>query len=298
MIGRRVFVLGTMGALGGCASAARTFSSAPYLAVRTQSMDDLETLPPPEHKLYTAVFAFLDETGQHKPNQNFAEYSFAVTQGGTSILINALHEAGNGKWFEVLERARLTDLLQERQIIRANRLEFPGPDGKPLPPVGPLLNAGSLFEGGIIGYDSDLITGGAGASYLGIGGDVKYRKDNVQVYMRTVSVINGEILTSVVANKTIYSVALQGSIFRFVGFNKLLQAEAGLTTNEPVELAVKQAIELGVYATIMEGCLAHIWSFADPAKQAALLKAYMKTRGGMVDPALLKKIPPPAKVTS
>ena len=281
MLTRRFALCGVL-AMAGCSSAARTFSTPPSLAVHTSSLEDLLHLPPPRQKLFVAVFSFLDQTGQHKPNQTFADYSFAVTQGATSILVNALHDAGSGVWFTVLERNRLSDLLQERQIIRANRIEYPGPDGKPLPQVGPLLNAGIILEGGIIGYDADLVTGGIGANYLGIGGNVQYRKDTVSIYMRAVSVLSGEVLTSVVANKTIYSIAVDASIFRFVGFNKLLQAEAGFTTNEPVQLAVKQAIELGVFATIMEGALKNYWGFEDAAKQAALLQAYLETRDGTV----------------
>ena len=296
MITRRLALLSLSSlSLSGCVSLSRMFSAPPTLAVRTKALDDLLTLPPPSHKLYTAVFAFLDETGQHKPNQNFAEYSFAVTQGATSVLINSLLDAGGGTWFNVLERSRLADLLQERQIIRANRIEYSGPDGQRLAPLGPLLDAGFIFEGGIIGYDANVLTGGIGANYLGIGGDVQYSEDTVSIYMRTVSVLNGEVLTSVVANKTIYSVALQGSIFRYVGFNKLLQAEGGITTNEPVELAVTDAVQLGVYATIMEGCLKHLWSFADPVQQQALLTAYLTERNGNVpETAAAKKAAPAA----
>ena len=278
---RRTLLAGLL-ALGGCSSAARTFGTAPSLASREASLDDLTDLPLPRQKLYVGVFAFLDQTGQHKPSQNFADYSFAVTQGATSILINALHDAGSGAWFHVLERNRLPDLLQERQIIRANRIEFPAQDGRPLPPLGPLLNAGIVLEGGIIGYDSNLITGGVGANYLGIGASVQYQKDTVSIYLRAVSVLSGEILTSVTAEKTIYSVSVDASIFRFVGFNKLLQAEGGFSTNEPVNLCVKQAIELGVYATIMEGALKGYWAFADESKQKKLLEDYETTRGGLV----------------
>jgi curli production assembly/transport component CsgG len=283
-VNRRSVLAGLL-ALGGCASTARTFSAAPSLATQTSSLKDLLTLPPPRQRLYVGIFAFLDQTGQHKPanpTQNFADYSFAVTQGATSILINALHDAGAGAWFHVLERNRLPDLMQERQIIRANRIEFPAADGKPMAPLGPLLNAGIILEGGIIGYDSATVTGGIGANYLGIGANTQYSKDTVSIYVRAVSVLTGEILTSVTADKTIYSVSLDGSIFKFVGFNKLLQAEGGFSTNEPVTLCVKQAIELGLYATIMEGALRGLWSFADEARQQQLLDDYAKTRGGIV----------------
>lgn len=280
MLSRRSALGGGLFLLAGCSSAAQTFSIPPSLSNRTRSLDDLVNLPPPRDRLDTAVFAFLDQTGQHKPNQNFAEYSFAVTQGATALLTKALHDAGSGSWFRVLERNRIGDVLQERQIIRANRIEYAGPDGKSLPPLTPLLNAGTIMEGGIIGYDSDLITGGLGANYLGIGGNVQYRRDTVAISLRVVSTLTSEVLTDVEANKTIYSAQIEGSIFKFVSFNKLLQAEGGVTTNEPVTLCVNQAIELAVYAMIMEGTIKGYWGFADKAREKQLVEDYVKTRGG------------------
>jgi curli production assembly/transport component CsgG len=288
VLSRRSALAGLL-TLGGCSSAARTFATGPSLSARTRSLDDLLRLPPPRMRLDTAVFAFLDQTGQHKPNQNFAEYSFAVTQGATSLLIKALHDAGYGRWFRVVERNRIGDVLQERQIIRANRIEYAGPNGAKLPPLAPLLNAGSIMEGGIIGYDSDMITGGLGANYLGIGANTQYRRDTVSVSLRVVSTLTSEVLTDVEANKTIYSAELQGSIFKFVGFNKLLQLEGGFTTNEPVTLCVNQAIELAVYATIMEGTIKGYWDFADTVRGQQLVAEYLKTRGGVMPQAPAKR---------
>ena len=265
-------------AVGGCSQA---FSEHPTLAAKTQSLDDLLTLPPPRTRLDTAVFRFLDQTGQHKPNDTFAEYSFAVTQGGTNLLIKALHDAGAGSWFRVVERSNIGDLLQERQIVRANRIQYAGPKGV-VRPLGPLLNAGTIFEGGIVGYDTNIVTGGAGANYLGIGASVQYRKDTVTVALRTVSTLTGEVLTAVEVSKTIFSTLLDASIFKFVDFNKLLQVEVGFSTNEPVTICVTQAVELAVYATIMEGALKGYWSFADQAVQARLTADYIKTRGGIM----------------
>jgi len=150
-----------------------------------------------------------------------------------------------------------------------------------LPPLGPLLNAGTIFEGAIVGYDSNLVTGGIGANYLGVGASTQYQKDTVTVSLRVVSTLTGEILTAVDTTKTIYSVLVDASVFKFVGFNKLLQAEGGFSTNEPVTLCVTQAIELAVYATIMEGTLKDYWGFADKAAQAKLTAAYVKTRDGV-----------------
>lgn len=272
---------GAMAALGGCSSTASMFSAAPSLQTRTQSLEDLLKLPPPRDRLDTAVFRFLDQTGQHKPNDTFAEYSFAVTQGATNLLIKSLHDAGSGSWFRVIERANVGDLLQERQIIRANRIEYAGPKGAVMP-LAPLLNAGTILEGAIIGYDANTVSGGVGANYLGIGGNVQYRKDTVVVSLRAVSTLTGEVLTAITTTKTIYSTLIEASIFKFVDFNKLLQVEVGYSTNEPVTICVTQAIELAVYATIMEGALKGYWGFADEAAQAKLTEEYLKTRGGQL----------------
>jgi curli production assembly/transport component CsgG len=244
-------------------------------------LEDLLKLPPPKARLDAAVFRFLDQTGQHKPNDNFAEYSFAVTQGATNLMIKAMHDAGAGSWFRVIERANIGDLLQERQIIRANRIEYAKP-GSPPQVLAPLLNAGIIFQGAIVGYDSNTVTGGAGANYLGIGASIQYRKDTVTVALRAVSTLTGEVLTAVECSKTVFSTLLDASIFKFVDFNKLLQVELGFSTNEPVTLCVTQAIELAVYATIMEGALKGYWGFEDDAAQARLTEDYLKTRGGQL----------------
>jgi curli production assembly/transport component CsgG len=286
-LSRRALMSSALLALGGCASLSTAFSSAPSVsvAVGTKSLDDLLALPPPAHRLDVAVFRFLDQTGQHKPNQSFADYSFAVTQGGTNLLIKALHDAGSGSWFRVLERANVNDLLQERQIIRANRIEYTGPNKQPLPDLAPLLNAGLILEGGIVGYDSNAVTGGIGANYLGIGASTQYSKDTVTVSLRAISTLTGEVLTAVETSKTIYSVLFDGSVYKFVGFNKLLQAEAGFSTNEPVTICVTQAIELAVYSTIMEGALQRQWGFADATVQKTLTNEYLQSLGYRVDAA-------------
>ncbi len=257
---------------------ARLLSESPSMGTRTSTNDALRTLPPPAQRLFTAVFAFPDQTGQHKPNDNYADYSFAVTQGGSSILISALKDAGEGSWFTVLERARLGDLLQERQIIRANREEDAVRSHRAMQPLGPLLNAGLIMQGGIIGYDTNVLTGGAGATFLGIGGSTQYRRDNVAIYLRAVSVLSGEVLVAVTTEKTIYSVGLSGSVNKYVGFNKLLQAELGFTTNEPGQLAVRQAIELAVRSVVIEGAEHGYWRFADPGAGKKLIDQYVAER--------------------
>jgi curli production assembly/transport component CsgG len=77
----------------------------------------VETLPGPKRRITVGIYEIKDQTGQHKPNDNFAEYSRAVTQGSESILIDVLKSAGKGTWFRVMERSSLKNLLQERNIF-------------------------------------------------------------------------------------------------------------------------------------------------------------------------------------
>jgi curli production assembly/transport component CsgG len=239
----------------------------PILTPASPIAQDLENLPRPKRKLDIAVYQFPDLTGKNEPNDNVAVFSRAVTQGGAHFVVDALQRAGQGRWFTVDERGSLNDLLQERQLVKATRNDFEGDNARPLPPI---RFAGLLVEGGIIAFDGNVMTGGAGANYLNIGGNVNYRRDTVTVAMRVVSVQTGEILTSVTTTKTVYSIGVQANVYQFVSVNKLLQAEAGITKTEPTQLAVRQAIDLAVYATVMQGAQKRLWSFAGPEGRTLL----------------------------
>lgn len=246
----------------------------------TGSYGRLVALPPPVNKITVGVYNYEDQTGQFKPSASTTvqqTLSRAVTQGATSVLVKALHDAGDRSWFKVVERSRIQNLLKERQIIREmyQRHEGRTPTTAELPSV---LFADMLFEGGVIGYDSNTKTGGAGARYLGIGGSTRYKEDTVTVYLRAVSVKTGEVLMSVTSKNQIASVSLQVDTFRFVSFKNLLEAEAGYTSNEPGLLALEHAIEDGVYALIMEGIALGYWEMTDKSIQNRYLASYRDER--------------------
>lgn len=221
--------------------------------VLSKSNEALRSLPEPEEKIVAAVYRFRDQTGQYKPSDRVASWSTAVTQGATSILIKAMEDSG---WFTAIERESISNLLNERQIIQNIRQQHSGGQVSPLPP---LLFAGVMLEGGIIGYDTNIITGGAGARYLGIGGSSKYRKDQVTIYLRAVSTQSGRILKTVHTSKSILSQQLESGVFKFVDTNKLLEAETGYTYNEPPVMAVTEAIDEAVKKLVLEGIEEGLW---------------------------------------
>jgi curli production assembly/transport component CsgG len=206
-----------------------------------------------------AVYGFQDKTGQRKSTQNIASLSSAVTQGGESYLIKALQDVGNGRWFNVVERVGLDNLIKERQMIRQQREQYQGKDAKPLPPM---INAGMIIEGSIVGYDSNTTTGGAGMRVFGIGASTQYQSDTVTVSVRSVSVLTGEVLTTVTVTKTVLSYMDKLTVMRFIndGTNAL-ESELGGSINESINRATSVAIQAAVVDTIREGVRKGHWSF-------------------------------------
>jgi hypothetical protein len=162
----------------------------------------------------------------------------------------------------VVERVGLDNLVKERQLIRNQREVY---EGKYARPLKPMTVAGIVIEGGIIGYDSNIRSGGNGARFLGIGGSQQYRVDEVVISMRIVSVNSGEVLLTNAVSKTIYSTQHNVGVLRFVDAGtKALELENGAALNEPTTYAVRVAIEQAVYDMIVEGEKKGLWRYKKP----------------------------------
>lgn len=230
----------------------------------TPATKNLVNLPAPAEQIVVGVYKFKDQTGQYKPTEIGSTFSTAVTQGATSILIKALEDS---KWFIPIERENLSNLLNERNIIRSTRQEYAQNTNTKDTPLTPLLFAGVLLEGGIVSYDSNIITGGFGARYFGAGGSTQYRQDRISIYLRLVSTSSGKILNTVYVSKTILSQSVDASLFRYVKLKRILEVETGFTRNEPVQLAVTEAIEKAVEGLIVEGIKDKIWQVKANTKE-------------------------------
>jgi curli production assembly/transport component CsgG len=253
------------GTLSGCATIDMTASKEEPVALTpreslTTKIPQLDGPP-----MTIAVYGFTDKTGQMKPNDRLAVFSKAVTQGSEVFLIKALQDSKN--WFKVVERVGLDNLIKERQLIRNQREVYEGKDARPLKPM---TVAGIMIEGGIIGYDSNIRSGGNGARFLGIGGSQQYRVDEIVISLRLVSVNSGEVLISNAVSKTIYSTQHNVGVLRFVDAGtKALELENGQALNEPTTYAVRVAIEQAVYDMIIEGEKKGLWRFKKPIAQTA-----------------------------
>ncbi|MBB5212439.1 CsgG/HfaB family protein [Microbulbifer hydrolyticus] len=228
------------------------------LTPRNDTYRDLLNLPQPKGKILAAVYNFRDQTGQYKPAPA-SSFSTAVTQGAASMLMNVLNESG---WFIPLEREGLQNLLTERKIIRAALAKPDAPENNLMLPS--LVAANILLEGGIVAYDTNIRTGGAGARYFGIGADEQYRVDQITVNLRAVDIRSGRVLHSVLTSKTVYSKAISADVFRYVKFKRLLEIELGTTTNEPAQLALLSAMESAVIHLIGQGIVNNSWALQNP----------------------------------
>ncbi|RZQ54406.1 transporter [Pseudoalteromonas phenolica] len=239
--------------ISACSSIERLIPPSINTAIKieeSETFKELKALPKPIGAIPVSVYAFRDQTGQYKPQANISSFSTAVTQGATSILMQALSDSD---WFLPVEREGLQNILTERKITRASNKNNAQAE---LPP---LTTAKIILEGGIISYDSNIKTGGFGAEYFGIGSSELYREDVISVYMRAIDVRTGQVLVSVSTSKTVLSTEARAGFFRYVSFKRLAEAEAGYTSNEPMHICVKQALEKAITELVKKGLQKRVW---------------------------------------
>ncbi|WP_205527159.1 CsgG/HfaB family protein [Solimonas sp. K1W22B-7] len=287
----QILALVALGATSGCAAylskAPEGTKLAADVAPRTQKTDELRHLPQPKGPISVAVYGFRDQTGQYKQAPD-SSFSTAVSQGGAAYLIQALADSG---WFAPVEREGLNDLLTERKIIKSGESTPPAGNGNGGLPT--LVPANLIIQGSVIGYDFNVATGGIGVKYLGIGASHQFRKDQVTVNLRAIDTSNGRVLHSVSTTKTIYSTLIQPGVYRFVAYKELLEMEAGYTSNEPVQLAIQEAIEAAVISLVVDGIMKKSWVLANPGdiQNPVIQSVYAKLRNR--DVAALQKAPAP-----
>lgn len=252
-------------ALTGCANIVRPTVDAEVVGEakvsETISKNFGKVAAPAGAPIAIAVYGFTDKTGQRKPSNTLSLFSTAVTQGAEAYLIKSLQEVGNRQWFTVVERVGLDNLLKERQMIKQTREIYEGDKAKMLPP---LTMAGVILEGAIVDYNSNTLTGGTGARWLGVGPFTQYTQDLVVISLRLVSVQTGEVLTTVTVEKNLLSTAEGVTALKF--FNQATRAfefDSSQTFNEPGNYALRSAIETAVVELINKGERQNLWKFKE-----------------------------------
>lgn len=244
----------------------------PVAGPLTTTAQSLEDLRPPPRPITVAVYDFPDLTGQRKPGGVVADLSTAVTQGASSLVIEALKSAGGGGWFDVVDRTRDADQARERSI----RLAAETNDGKkPAPVMVPLRPADYILNGGIITYERSIESGDATADWLGLGGGADTNRNFVSVTMRLVNAETAEVVQSVTVHKSIDSVTAgifsrnraapygeypQSLLDIYPSLSDALDANFSRTVGELTEIALREAIETAIRDLIIKCKADGVWS--------------------------------------
>lgn len=209
---------------------------------------------PSNGKIYVAVYGYTDLTGQRSAGAQ--SLSSAVTQGGENYLINGLRDYSGGSWFRVVERRAVDNVIRERQIVRSSRTQVDA-RAEELPPM---VYAGVIVEGGIIGFDSNVVSGGQGIRVFGLGASEKYNSHIVTVALRIISVTTSEVLLSVIVQKNMISYSDNTTGVRFFDLDReILELENGMNVNEAPNYAVRKAIERAIHEIVQQGQSRNIW---------------------------------------
>lgn len=220
------------------------------------SLAALGTLPvaDPENgrKLVIGTYLCQDTTGQRKVTKSGqADFSSAVLQDCTPLLSSAFRSYS--KHYRVLERGRLDEVIKERAVAQS----IYGEQTRSL--IGSLLIADVLMFGQIVSYDRTTSQSTGGLAINAIGGAHEMVSDTMTFSLRAVSTKSGEILSDVLVKKTVESIQANGHILKIIGID-LYSAELGGASNEPVGLALYQAVQLSVEVLTQKGMVSGWWT--------------------------------------
>lgn len=233
--------------LTACTDALELDVSPPDLDQQTAT-SVLADLPEPETPaLIVGVYSFNDQTGQRAfTSRPVAEMSSAVPQGLSSLLVQELTRVGDGKFFRVVEREGIDDVLNERRVVTAMLGEEEEDQ------IQPLLLPGILLTGGAVSYDRVVVQNFGGLGIASVNGRREVVSDRVGVVVRAVSVQTGEVLESIYVSKEVLSQMTGVNGLSIIGTDTAA-LEFGTSQNEPVSLAVRMAIAAAVNEVVLRG---------------------------------------------
>jgi len=212
-----------------------------------------ENIQPPVngHSMNVGIYGCIDSTGQkRKGPPGVADFSSAVLQDCAPFLMAAMRALPH---YRVLERARIDDVLKERQLAAA----MLGDKTRSL--LGNMLIADVLMLGQVVSYDRTVsqVASGIAVNAMGIGH--QRVSDSFTFSLRVVSTKSGEVINEVLVQKSVESLQLNGHVLRIIGVDTA-SAESGSASNEPAGIALQQAIQLAVRAITEKGIQAGWWS--------------------------------------
>jgi outer membrane protein OmpA-like peptidoglycan-associated protein len=207
------------------------------------------------NRIRVAVGTVKDYTGKFSESEG----GNPITQGGSLMVMSALGKLGDAVRLQERFDTQVTELelryLDRRYLGDGSVHEVRGKTGGsqkvPWKPYygGTVIESDYFIVGGITELNYNVQSGGLEVGVDGIGGKGRVYTVNVAVDLRIVDTSSLEVLKTVSLQKQITGYEVGASVFRFFK-NTMVDVNAGIKSQEPLQLGVRTTLELGVLELI------------------------------------------------
>lgn len=191
-----------------------------------------------------AVADVKDYTGKFSQDDG----GYKITQGAALMVMSALAKTN---LVDIVERYDMsvtqTELSYANQKIlgddpRGNT--SPEPSYRPIRP-GTLVGSNYFIAGGVTEVNYNISSGGGQLYIAGSGGGIREYTMQIAVDLRLVNTQTLQVVRVVPLKKQVVGYEVEAGIFNFFG-TTLVDTNAGLKTQEPLQLGVRETIEAAV----------------------------------------------------
>jgi len=198
-----------------------------------------------------------DLTGKY----DFDTGGYKVTQGATNMMMSAIFKTGA---YRLVDRSSMEISDMERQLSSSKLVrEFDIHDKQRVRDVtaGEIIGSDYKVVGSITEINYNIATGGHQAQIMGLGNNVRTYAMDVGVDLFLVDTLSTQVIDYVSVRKQLVGYETRSGIYRFFD-NELFDISLGEKKQEPIQLAVRSAIESAtwdfttkLYGTPSQECL-------------------------------------------
>lgn len=183
-----------------------------------------------------AVGEVADKTGQFQPTGNGT--STVLTQGVSEMVMSALYKTRKARLVERYDlRIPLAQAkMAEQRLTSAENAIVPGT----------VRGSDFVLMGALTELNYNIVSGGGRLAVGGIGAGARSVVINVGLDLRVVNSRTFEVPYVTSLQKQIIGFEVEANVFRFFG-TQLVEFDAGMRKNEPVQLGVRSVVEMAVY---------------------------------------------------
>lgn len=231
-------------ALGGCAPGVMTHSNVEPMTGAPVTNNDtpysrclagLSKVPGANLPTF-AVGEVADKTGQFQATGNGT--STMLSQGVSEMVMSALYKGGKARLVERYDlRIPLAQVKMAEQKLTSPQTAIP---------QGSIRGSDFVLVGALTELNYNIVSGGARLAVGGIGAGTRTVVINVGLDLRVVNSRTFEVPYVTSLQKQIVGFEVEANVFRFFG-TQLVEFDAGMRKNEPVQLGVRSVVEMAVY---------------------------------------------------